>query len=267
MMHFSNLHTHTTFSDGKNTPEEVVRAAIIKQMCAIGFSDHSYTPCDESYCIPAAAIPAYCGEIRRLQEIYRNEIDVLLGLELDACSECHRTAYDYLIASVHYLCIGGACYPVDHSLRQQTDCINRAFHGDKVRMAKRYFSDVYAHVAATHPDIVGHFDVITKFGLFDDAMTDYRETAKKAVREVLQICPIIELNTGAISRGVRAVPYPEDYLLYEILNAGGKITLSADAHVAETIDSGFSEAIMRLRRIGYEKIYFLMRDGWHEQKI
>ncbi len=50
-MNFSNFHQHTTFSDGKNTPEEVLQSALARGMEAIGFSDHSYTSIDESYCM------------------------------------------------------------------------------------------------------------------------------------------------------------------------------------------------------------------------
>ena len=35
-----NLHSHTTFCDGKNTPEEMVRAAIALGMDSLGFSGH-----------------------------------------------------------------------------------------------------------------------------------------------------------------------------------------------------------------------------------
>ena len=39
-MIFEDFHTHTTFCDGKNTPEEMVLAAIEKGMPRIGFSGH-----------------------------------------------------------------------------------------------------------------------------------------------------------------------------------------------------------------------------------
>ena len=45
------FHVHTNFSDGRDTPEEMVRAAIARGMTEIGFSDHSPTWFDESYCI------------------------------------------------------------------------------------------------------------------------------------------------------------------------------------------------------------------------
>lgn len=47
-----DLHTHTTFSDGRNSPEEMVLSAIGMVMSTLGISDHSYTSFDESYCIP-----------------------------------------------------------------------------------------------------------------------------------------------------------------------------------------------------------------------
>ena len=46
-----NYHTHTTFSDGKKTPEEVVESAISQGLKSIGFSDHGYTDFDHTYCM------------------------------------------------------------------------------------------------------------------------------------------------------------------------------------------------------------------------
>ena len=42
MKYRQNLHTHTTFCDGKDTPEELIEAAIAKGFDSIGFSGHSY---------------------------------------------------------------------------------------------------------------------------------------------------------------------------------------------------------------------------------
>ena len=39
-----NLHTHSSFCDGKNTPEEIVNYAIARGFDSIGFSSHSFAP-------------------------------------------------------------------------------------------------------------------------------------------------------------------------------------------------------------------------------
>ena len=67
-MRYSNLHTHTTYSDGKHTIRENIESAIEKQMLSIGISDHSYTDFDLTYCIKKEDIPRYIDEIRALRE-------------------------------------------------------------------------------------------------------------------------------------------------------------------------------------------------------
>ena len=47
----TNYHTHSIFSYGKNTPEEIVQKAIEKGFGAVGFSDHAPTIYDLSYCM------------------------------------------------------------------------------------------------------------------------------------------------------------------------------------------------------------------------
>ena len=67
MKTFNDYHVHTTFSDGENTPEEMVLAAIKKGLKEIGISDHSYTCFDESYCMQREKIVEYKREIAELK--------------------------------------------------------------------------------------------------------------------------------------------------------------------------------------------------------
>ena len=69
-MRYSNLHTHSTFSDGKHTLEENVLSAIEKNMLSLGFSDHSYTGCDISYCTDHASYSEYLKTIQQLKQKY-----------------------------------------------------------------------------------------------------------------------------------------------------------------------------------------------------
>ena len=63
-MRFSNLHTHTLYSDGKGTVRENIESAIKKNMISLGFSDHAYTYCDESYCMMLSDYEKYCSDGR-----------------------------------------------------------------------------------------------------------------------------------------------------------------------------------------------------------
>ena len=108
-MRYSNLHNHSTFSDGKHSLEENVRSALEKNMLSLGFSDHSFTACDTSYCMKLEQYDEYLETIARLKQQYRAEIPLYAGLELDYYSQADRSAFDYLLASVHYIIRDGVC--------------------------------------------------------------------------------------------------------------------------------------------------------------
>ena len=61
-------------------------------------------------------------------------------------------------------------------------------------------------------DIVGHFDLLTKFNerrcFFDEESPAYRRAALRAMEALVAAGKIFEVNTGAISRGYRSTPYP-----------------------------------------------------------
>ena len=50
-MILEDLHTHTTYCDGNDTPEDMVKEAIKKGLLTIGFSGHVYLAHGEDYCM------------------------------------------------------------------------------------------------------------------------------------------------------------------------------------------------------------------------
>ena len=134
-MRYSNLHNHSDFSDGKHSLEENVLSALEKNMLSLGFSDHSFTACDPSYCMQKENYGAYLQEMRALREKYKDQIPVYTGLELDYYSQEDTSVFDYFLASVHYIIKNGVCYPIDHSAAQQRACIEEAFGGDVLAVA------------------------------------------------------------------------------------------------------------------------------------
>ena len=79
----TELHCHTVYCDGKNTPEEMVLAAIGKGFRRLGFSGHSETLFDLSYCMTAEKTAAYQKEVARLKKKYADRLAIFLGVEQD----------------------------------------------------------------------------------------------------------------------------------------------------------------------------------------
>lgn len=259
-MRYSNLHNHTVFSDGIHTVEENVAAAQAKDMHSLGFSDHSFTACDPSYCLKQEQYESYLRTIERAKET--STIPVYAGLELDYYSREDCSAFDYIIASVHYIIKDGVCHPIDHSLAQQQICIRDAFGGNVLDMAKCYYDQLCEHVENVKPTFVGHFDVITKFSIMPEADDRYLQIAEDALKQIIKTCPYIEINTGAVARGIRQLPYPGEYLWDVIKKAGGKFLLNADSHQVENITFWFDEAVQLLKQNGVNEIHMFNGKGF-----
>ncbi len=272
-MNYCGYHSHTTFSDGKNTPEEMIQAAIALGMPAIGITDHSFTACDPSYCMHEEQYAAYIAELTRLKEKYADTITVMRGLELDACSDPAITKeLDYFLGSVHYLCFEDRVYAIDHAkgadgADNQRACIDNEFSGDKLAFAQAYYDKLVAHIHRTKPTVIGHFDVISKFGLFDGANPAYEAIAKAAMDKMVAVTPVMEVNTGAISRRWRDCPYPADFALRYWHDIGGEVVLGADTHAADTVDCAFPLAVERIKKAGYDHLLTLWPDGFHKEML
>lgn len=254
----TNFHTHTTFCDGKNTAEEMVLCAIEKGFCAIGFSGHGYTGFDTSYCLQNPA--EYRAEINRLKEKYGDKIEIYLGVEEDSADLQKRADYDYIIGSSHYLCVAGKYYPVDSSHDGFKECLE-LFSGDEAALAECYYGNFCDYILKRKPDIIGHFDLITKYDELDAPRflnnEKYFKVAEKYLLEATRANSLFEVNTGAVARGLRSTPYPSERLLHLLKKNGGNVILSSDAHSAQSLDFYFEEARALLKNVGFEYVYTL----------
>lgn len=240
-----DLHTHTVFSDGHGTPEESVQAAVALGLEKIGISDHSYTSCDESYCMKKESYGEYISLLTSLKEKYRDKITVLCGIEQDYYADLPTDGFDYAVGSVHYVIFDGEVYAADGSPDELKAAAEKHFGGDIYSVLEAYYENVGNVLEKTGADIIGHFDVISKYNakqpFFDEKHPRYTAAWKKAADKLLKYGKPFEINTGAIPRGARTTPYPSPEIREYILSKGGVFILSSDAHSPEHLCFGFEE--------------------------
>ena len=184
-----DLHMHTTYCDGKNSAEEMIISAIDKGLDTVGLSGHSFTPHDVSYCMSREGTESYIREVRSLADKYSGSIRVLTGIERDYYADISNEAFDYVIGSLHYLfktdngCCDKETVPeeaaagindseesgaalwtdVDDNPDKLIDFAFRYYGGDLMCLAELYYETLEDIVSVTDCDIIGHFDLITKF--------------------------------------------------------------------------------------------------------
>ena len=249
----ANFHTHTTWCDGKDTPEAMILSAIAKGFDAIGFSSHAMLPENvlDWVLTPDKAV-AYSKEIRSLAAKYADRIMVLCGVEADYIpggANPDRTTYaaispDYIIGSVHFVAAeDGAWVCVDESPQSLVDGICDHFGGSVEAYIRAYFRQVREMVSRFDFDIVGHLDLVRKFNVkapyFDESAPWYLEELSATAQAVAASGKIAEVNTGAISRGWLDDAYPSPGFRRLLRGRGVRFILSADAHSADAIDCAF----------------------------
>ncbi len=244
-MILKDFHTHTTYCDGKNSPEEMVLAAIEMGMEKLGLACHSYTDFDTSYCIKKEKVADFQTEVRNLAEKYKDKIQVLCGVEQDYFSDYTTDGFDYVIASVHCVKKDGLYLAIDISEELFVENVKDHYGGDFISLCEDYFALIGDIAAKTNADIIGHFDLVSKFNegdkLFDSSDKRYINAAKKAVDKILECDTVFEINTGAITRGLRKHAYPDAIIMDYIRENGGRFILSSDSHSPESLCAYFQD--------------------------
>ncbi|MCQ2546327.1 MAG: histidinol-phosphatase [Clostridia bacterium] len=237
-----NFHTHTCYCDGENTPEEMVFAALDAGMVALGFSGHGHTDFDVGVCMSVEDTDRYEEEIRTLEMEFGDQIDIYCGIEQDYYSDLPVDRWDYVIGSVHYV------YPdvsVDDYPEVLEKGIEEDFGGDVYSLCEKYYELVGDVVEVTGADIIGHFDLVSKFNTggenggkgkyFDESHPRYVAAWKKAADKLLETGALFEINVGGMLRGYRTEPYPSKPILDYLKERGAKFIMSGDCHSVDNL--------------------------------
>ena len=248
----TNYHTHSTWCDGKDSPEDMVRAALEKGFSALGFTSHALLPEADPWTLQPDTAAPYVADIRALAEKYQDRIRILCGVEADFITgrvRSDRSVYahlglDYLIGSIHEVVApDGVRVPVDHKPELLSEGIARAFGGDAQAFVRAYFAAEREMADTCDFDVIGHPDIIRKFNgvlrYFDESANWYHEELRRTADVFAASGKIVEVNTGGISRGWIDDAYPSPFFRDLLRERGVRFILSSDAHSATALDCAF----------------------------
>lgn len=265
----TDLHIHTSYCDGRDTPEEMAAEAYKRGFTSLGFSGHSYTPFDTECCMSESDTKKYRAEVEVLKREYSGRMEIFLGLEQDFFSASVTEPYDYTIGSVHYIFKNGEYFPVDLDLQTLNALAEKHFGGDFDLLAEEYFETMARVVEVTDCDIIGHLDLLSKF--FEktgyEPSERYDSVAKRAVAELVKYGKPFEINVGAMTRGYRTSPYPSKKLLCEIARLGGDIVINGDCHDRRWLGRYLDDAAALALECGFDYRMILTSDGWKKEKL
>lgn len=263
----ANYHTHTTFCDGTDTAEDMVKAAIALGFEHLGFSGHidSYARVDKK---------KYYAELNRLEQNYGDKIEILRGIELDNTENPNEAdEAEYVIGSTHYLNmppIDGEMLSVDGSVENVHRLAETYFSGDYYALSRAYYEFEAQVYDRLHPTFIGHFDLVTRFNdlspemgghFLDENDPRYLTPALDAIEHLVRCGVPFEINCGTVNRGRKHFPYPAPPLMRALHSFGAEILISADAHQKEKLNGGFDAALELAREVGFDHVNILTRDS------
>lgn len=248
MIYKTDYHIHSSYSDGRSSPEDYIEPAIIAGLSEIGFSEHLTLFKDpEDWNMNPVNIAPYISHLETLREKIK-EIKIKISLEVDffAGKEAEIRAYldplplDYIIGSVHYL-------------GEKTVDVGPEFYEGKSidKLFESYFDSVVAAVASGLFDIIGHCDLIRIYGYkpsFDQEPL-YRKLAKAMKKHNVAF----EVNTNGRNRPL-ADFYPDRRFLHIFAEENVPVCVNSDAHMPSRVGQYFDEAYDLLRYVGFNEM-------------
>ena len=190
--------------------------------------------------------PAYIEMVRRCQKAFP-QLSIKLGLEADyhpGTEDYVRDViaaypFDYVIGSVHYLGDWGFDNP---------DLVHRFAGKDLFEVYSQYYELVVKLAATKMYDIVGHPDVIKKFG--HRPTKDYEPLERRALEAIAGAGMALDVNTSGLRRPAKEI-YPSVRMLRTARSLGIEITFGSDAHEPKLVGESFTEAVAHVRSAGY----------------
>lgn len=243
-----DYHMHTRLSDGKNSHEEMVEAAIEKGFSEIGFSDHFCIKQPCSWAMGADGIQHMIHVLEDLRGKYQHQIRILWGVEVDyfpdreveIARELEKYPFDYVLGSVHFL--DNWNYDSDRS-RYNEFSNDYLYHW--------YFAELQKAASSGLFDTMAHPDLIKKFQVWPESAQNglFRETAEVFAEAGVAF----EVNTSGIDRPCGEF-FPGKEFLSELYRADVPVTLGSDSHKAEQIGRYFDDARNMLKELGYRNL-------------
>ena len=275
----TNYHTHCYLCDGAGNPVEYAEVARARGFSSLGFSSHAPLPFHVDWVMRRESLPEYQREIDIAKSHVKNAVEVFTGLEIDYVPDSmgpEARAFpeidlDFIIGSVHFVqSQTGEQLPIDGSLDEFTDTVERGMNGDIRALVSGYYANMREMLTAYSPDILGHPDVIRKNNsgrrFFDTSDSWYRNEVTATIEAVAQNGCIVEINTGALARGRDAL-YPESWVVEALREKNVRMMVNTDAHAPAQLGHGYDRAFSVLKHAGFSEQWVLTEGVWRSVPI
>ncbi len=221
----------------------------------IGMSDHSPMPdgFDAAWRMALDELPNYLQEIAQTTQSMQQELVIRVGLEadfhpgteakVDAMIAAHH--WDYVIGSVHYIDDWGFDNPDEVARWEQVDIADAYI---------AYFELVAQSAATGMFDIIGHPDLIKKFGHRVQGKHAGVDAAESQMLDAVADAGVaLEISSAGLRKPVGEI-YPHERIVEKAVARGIPFAFGSDAHAPSEVGHGMEACLDVLTHHGVHEI-------------
>lgn len=270
----ADLHSHTLYSHGRDTPAAMYAAAGVAGLTILGFTEHAPRPDGFNYaheyreqlsrhwgdyvrevCALRAAPPLQPGPdgtLAATKVLFGMEADWLDNQEAFTHSICTAHDFDYLLGSVHFLGQWGFDDDVDvwqHFSQEECDAKYVAYFTAWEAMIRSGLFTI-----AAHPDLIKIFSV-ERFHIWL-ARPESMALIRQGLMALRTAGMSLEISSAGLRKPCREI-YPAPPIMALAAELNLDVSFASDAHASEDVAYGFARLANYARTFGFtESVYF-----------
>ena len=272
------FHTHSNYSDGKVSIDEIVQAAIDHGFERLGMTDHGPVPFPSAWNMLYEKILSYFQDLEKAKEKYSDKILLLRGFEADYLHGLRQISFlrqfdlDVIVGSVHY--VGnfpdGTPFNIDKSSDVFIRGLKQIYDNDVRRFAQDYYVLVVEMLTSDTPDIVAHLTLLEKYnkrlgGVIDTQQSWYKELILFTLHAIKLSGAVLEINARSFYRGLSDDFVPDLWTVTQARKLNIDVTIGGDVHSPEDFGKYWDKAIEFAQAAGYNEIVVFGQGGKREK--
>lgn len=251
-----DYHMHTPrCNHATGSVADYADAAIAVGLKEIGMSDHSPMPggFDKAWRMERSELKNYISEVEQARDEYSDRLSFKIGLEADFHPGTEQYveemiasyAWDYVIGSVHFISDWGFDNP-DELQIWDTWKIEEAYCA--------YFDLVRASAETGLFDIIGHPDLIKKFGHRAAAGSESVQRAEEAMLQAVKKSgAALEISSAGLRKPIGEI-YPHRRIIERAAELEIPFAYGSDAHAPNEVGHGMDDCLELLASAGITQI-------------
>jgi len=246
-----DYHIHTKLCNhAKNNAKAYIQAGInigLKEIC---FLDHLTFRKYNKYSMTPEEVPLYFFAIKKLHYLFKNQINVKVGLEIDF-NPAYTDIIEKIVQTYSFDVIGSSLHYIeDINIVSRTSPWAKNQY-DVEKMYDLYIRQLDKMLDYDYFDVLCHLDLIKKFGNIKQKLFDKKFDI--IIYKIKKKQLTVEINTSGYNHPVKEA-YPSLDILKKCRDAEIDIVLGSDAHDPANVGQHYDKIFDLLHIVGYEQI-------------